>query len=61
MQINLFRRVVIAKASVNCALVLVSRPETEWSTLGQDEVKVTLNGGPNTLTLKSYVMNWGEE
>ncbi len=61
MQINLFRRGVIAKASVNCAYVLVSRPETEWSTLGQDEVPVKRNGGPNAFTLKSDAMNWGEE
>ena len=50
-----------AKASTNCAMVADSRPETEWSTLGQDEVPVRRNGGPNAFTLKSDAMNWGEE
>ena len=34
-------------------------PKRERSTHGQDEANVTVRGGPNRLTLKSYRMSRG--
>jgi hypothetical protein len=61
LQVKPVMGVAKAKASTKCAMVANNRPETEWSTLGQDEVLVRRNGGPNAFTLKSDAMNWGEE
>ena len=37
----------------------ISRPETGWSTHGQDEVTVKGDGGPNSHVLKNVGMNCG--
>jgi hypothetical protein len=41
--------------------VASNRPEARRSTHGQDEAHVTVRGGPNGLTLKSYPMSCGSE
>ena len=52
--------VVVAKASLNRALVIGNRPEAGRSSHEQVEDKVTLIGGPNQLTLKSLWMTCGK-
>ena len=47
------------KASLNRALVAVLRPETRWSTHGQDEASVKTREGPHRLGEKTYRMNCG--
>ena len=46
-----------AKASLNRAKVKWHRPETEWSSYGQVEVYVKVNGGPNEGAFKRSSMN----
>jgi len=41
--------------------VALNRPEAERSTHGQDEARVKSRGGPNRLTLKSYLMSCASE
>ena len=41
------------------AFVIIHRPEPKWSNYDQDEAKVILCGGPNSLMLKNQGMSCG--